>query len=50
MYKSSAVNLLRGAGKAGDAGEDLVSGFGPDERFGLVVCSLDEIFDGLLEL
>ena len=44
------MNFIGAVGKAGDAGEDFISRFGPDEGFGFLVMSIDELANGAFEL
>ncbi len=43
------MDILGGGRKAGNAGQDLVSGFRPNKQFGLVVGGLDKVIDVLVE-
>jgi len=36
--------------KSGDAGEDLVGGFGPNERFWFMICDVKVVIDGSFQL
>jgi hypothetical protein len=44
-----AMGVECALGEAGDAGEDLVGGLGPDEGLGLGVVDVDDFADRLLE-
>ena len=44
------VSCLRNSlTKSSDTGEDLISGFGPDKGFGIVIGEFDILFDGLFQ-
>ena len=44
------MDFVGAGGKAGDAGEDVVSRLSPDDGFGFTVMSINELANGTFEL